>query len=245
MSAKWAGIYVRPSILGGTEGHADPERDSATQEEQLRKILTQHGWDTPHVYSDDPRSIRTERPGLASLLADASDGKLDLVLLWSLDRLDLGMEQLVTTLAELHSLGVHFVSHLDGLDTTGSMGPGIVKMVTTLVDTEQRVNLERAAAGLENARRYGTRSGKPVGRPRVNVPLEEVEKLKAQGWGWRRIARKLSVSASSVKRAYLKPARTVAGRDKTLRKNPGTARSVNQGRAAHTGTNRRSGKGAA
>jgi len=41
---------------------------------------------------------------------------------------------------------------------------------------------ERIKAGLENARRDGTRSGRPIGRPRADVDAAEVLRLREAGW---------------------------------------------------------------
>ena len=72
----------------------------------------------------------------------------------------------------------------------------------------QRLRLsERVRVGLERARRRGTRSGKPVGRPRVVVDGERVRRLRAGGWSWGRVAQALGVSKAAVRRACQSPGR--------------------------------------
>jgi DNA invertase Pin-like site-specific DNA recombinase len=70
-------------------------------------------------------------------------------------------------------------------------------------DTRLKAEIrERVAAGLEHARQYGTRSGKPIGRPRVTVSADEVAELRSQGVSWRAIADKLGAGVGTVRRIY-------------------------------------------
>jgi DNA invertase Pin-like site-specific DNA recombinase len=61
---------------------------------------------------------------------------------------------------------------------------------------------ERIRAGLENARRNGTRSGRPIGRKRTNVDAAEVVRRREQGQSWRDIATGMGVGIGTIFRAY-------------------------------------------
>ena len=54
---------------------------------------------------------------------------------------------------------------------------------------------------LENAKRRGTKTGNPIGRPRKDVDIGRILMWKQRGLGVRRIARKLGVSPTTVQRA--------------------------------------------
>jgi DNA invertase Pin-like site-specific DNA recombinase len=71
MSKKRAALYVRASA------------DTQTVENQRR------GWDVVEIYSDAGISGakgRNGRPGLDSMLKDASRRKFDIVMAWAIDR---------------------------------------------------------------------------------------------------------------------------------------------------------------
>ena len=70
------------------------------------------------------------------------------------------------------------------------------------IRAERSVILERVMAGLDYAKAHGTKSGKPIGRPRVVVSREQVAELLSQGLSWRGIADRLGVGVGTVRRIY-------------------------------------------
>ena len=62
---------------------------------------------------------------------------------------------------------------------------------------ERSLIAERVKAGLRNARA----KGKQLGRPKVKVDATEVSSLRAQGWGWKKIAVQLGVGVGTARRA--------------------------------------------
>jgi hypothetical protein len=60
---------------------------------------------------------------------------------------------------------------------------------------------DRVKAGIERARIHGTRSGKPIGRPRALLRRDEVAELRRNGLSWRQIASKVGVGVGTVRRA--------------------------------------------
>lgn len=70
------------------------------------------------------------------------------------------------------------------------------------VDHESENASERARAAPAYARQHGTRSGKPIGRPRAVFNLDQVRELRRQGVSWRKIARRVGAGVGTVRRAY-------------------------------------------
>ncbi len=59
----------------------------------------------------------------------------------------------------------------------------------------------RVRAGLKRAREQGTRSGRPIGRPRVSNAVErKVRALRRKGTGKRKIAGVLGIGVGTVQR---------------------------------------------
>lgn len=74
------------------------------------------------------------------------------------------------------------------------------------LETLQHLNLLSAyGAGLERARRNGTKTGRPIGRPRVIFRRDQVAELHAQRLSWAQIARKVSASVRTVRRVVQIP----------------------------------------
>ena len=84
------------------------------------------------------------------------------------------------------------------------------------IRVERSVILERVMAGLDYAKAHGTKSGKPIGRPRVVVSRERVAELLSQGLSWREIADRLGVGVGTVRRIY----QTTAADSKDACQNP-------------------------
>jgi site-specific DNA recombinase len=72
-----------------------------------------------HIYADQAQSgARSDRPGLAALLAAAPTAEFDVVLVDDLSRLARDNHLMLTIIAELHFTGIRVVSVSDGLDST-------------------------------------------------------------------------------------------------------------------------------
>ena len=172
------------------------------QEQPLRDMITQRGWELYRGYSDRASGAKERRTGLDALMADARRGLFDVVIVWRFDRFARSVKQLVLSLEEFRALRIDFVSHQEALDTSTPMGKAMFTIIAAMAELERSIIRERVAAGVEHARRNGTRSGKPIGRPRAVFRTDLIRQLLENGLSWREIARKLGVSSTTVRRAY-------------------------------------------
>jgi len=93
------GIYARVS----TANNQDPE----TQLTELREHAARRGWITVDEYIDQGVSGSAEsRPALNRLMSDACRRRLDVILVWKIDRFGRSLKHLVNSLAELAALGL-------------------------------------------------------------------------------------------------------------------------------------------
>jgi DNA invertase Pin-like site-specific DNA recombinase len=111
-NTKRAALYVRVST------------DAQTVENQireLRQVGKRRGWDVVEVYSDAGISGakgRNGRPGLDSMLKDASRRKFDVVMAWAIDRLGRSLSDLLDTIQHLEACGVDLYLDQQAIDTT-------------------------------------------------------------------------------------------------------------------------------
>jgi DNA invertase Pin-like site-specific DNA recombinase len=82
-----------------------------------------------------------------------------------------------------------------------AMGKFTLTMFAALAELEREVIRERVQAGIDYARLHGTKSGKPIGRPRAVFRRDEARELRRAGHSWSAVARKLGASIASVRRA--------------------------------------------
>src|SRR5207302_53730 len=94
--------------------------------------------------------------------------RLDAVLVWKLDRFGRSLVHCVGTIQELASFGVRFLAVSQGLDTDESNPASklLMHILAAVAQFERELIRERVAAGMRHAKERGTRSGRPIGRPR-------------------------------------------------------------------------------
>jgi DNA invertase Pin-like site-specific DNA recombinase len=180
-------LYARVSTKHGQ----DPE----TQLQQLREYASNRGLTVVAEYVDKGVSgAKDSRPKLDALMADARVGKFDGVLCWKFDRFARSTRHLVMALEEFQTLGIHFVSLREAIDTSTPMGRMVFTVLGAVAELERSLIVERVNAGLSRAKRQG----KTLGRPRVIVDREKVTRLAKEGLSVRAIAGKMRLAKSTV-----------------------------------------------
>ena len=185
-----AAIYGRVSTTGHGQ-HAELQLD------ELRQVAQQRGWSIVGEFVDEGVSgAATERPALNRMMERARCGKLDLVVVWKLDRLGRSIQHLLTILDELQGAGVGFVSVRDaGIDTTSATGRLLLHLLAAFAEYERNLIRERVVAGVRRAQA----NGKHCGRPRVEMDLRPAVALLEKGHGLKRIAGMLGVSRATLR----------------------------------------------
>ena len=191
-----AAIYARVST-------ADGRQETENQLVQLRQFAETQGWEIVREYVDHDSGSRSDRVEFRRLFDDASRRKFDVVLFWSLDRFTReGSLETLQYLSQLGSYGVSFRSFTEAyLDSCGFFKDAIIAILGAIAKQERARISERVRAGLDRAKKNGTRSGNPIGRPKAIFRRDEARDLREQGWSWSKIARRLGVGVTTVRRA--------------------------------------------
>ena len=194
------GIYARVST-------ADQRCEG--QLEALRRYAEARGWDVTEYVDHGVSGAKERRPALDALLAAARRREVAVVVVTKLDRLARSLHQLVTIARELAALGVDLVVLDQAIDTTTSSGRLLFHVLGAIAEFERDLIGDRVVAGLRRAQERGTRSGRPIGRPRRVVDAEEVRQRRAAGEPWRKIAKAVKAPVRTLRRyasAWQKPA---------------------------------------
>ena len=135
-------------------------------------------------------------------MTDARQRRFDVVLVWKLDRFGRSLVHCVSGIQELASLGIRFIATSQGLDTDESNPASklLLHILAAVAQFERELIRERVSAGMRNAKTKGTRSGKPIGRPRRVFNRAEVLRLRQDGISIARIARQMNVGVGTVAR---------------------------------------------
>ena len=187
-----AAIYARVSTHNNGQ---DPEM----QTRELLEYCERRGWDLAGSYVDNGISGSEEsRPELNRLMTDARQRKLDVVLVWKLDRFGRSLKHLVNALAEFEALGIIFASLKDNLDLSTPSGRLMFQIIGAMAEFERSLIRERVMAGLRNAKAKGQK----LGRPTVAVDASRIAALRAQGHSWGTIHRETGIAKGTAQRAF-------------------------------------------
>lgn len=168
---------------------------------ELRRFCQARGWDATEYIDHGWSGRRADRPEFTRLMKDAH--RYQAVIVWKLDRFGRSVRDLVENVQRLESLGVRFIALSQHLDTEESSPTSrlFLHVLAAIAEFEAELIRERVKAGVEHAKRVGTRSGNPHGRPRRVFRRDEVLRLRAEGLSFREIAHDLGIGVGTVRRA--------------------------------------------
>ena len=173
-------------------------QDTEAQIQKLLEYIERRGWTLYKTYQDEGYSgVSTKRPGFSEMRSDAHRRKFDVLLVWKLDRLSRSLKDLITTLEDLGSLGIDFVSFTNDIDTSTPSGKLLFHVIGAVAEFERELIRERVKAGLENARRKNKRLGRP---PLSENLLAQARDLRSQGLSFYKIARQLGLTESTIRK---------------------------------------------
>ena len=142
------------------------------------------------MYRDRGRSgAKSDRPELTRLLVDPRKRKVDIVVVWALDRLARSLRQLLEIAEQRQSLGVDLVSLRQNIDTTLPAGRLTFQILGAVAEFEKEMLRERVKAGVAQARWIGKRMGRPALRCFNPSDVERLRALRSQGTSARRLAK--------------------------------------------------------
>jgi len=171
------------------------DQEAGYQVEALKRA----GVKANHIFQDTVSGSVSSRPGLEEVMSRLKGG--DTLFLWRLDRLGRSVSHLSMLLNYLDKHGIHIRTLTDGIDTRGTTGKLVFHILSAVAELERETIRERARAGLEFARRHGTKSGKGIGRPRVSsARLQQALELIEGGKSKVQASRMTGISLSTIKR---------------------------------------------
>jgi len=161
----------------------------------MREHAEHRGWTVAMTVEDVGSGVR-ERPKREDLIRAARRREIDLILVWRLDRWGRSLVDLITTIQELTTLRVGFVSLGEALDLTTPSGRALAGMLAVFAEFERDILRDRVKAGIAQARK----EGRPHGRPRtIARHAAEVKRLSQEGISKREIAKRTGISRASVR----------------------------------------------
>ena len=190
MKAVRTAIYTRVSTV-------DQSVDS--QLETLKEVAKLKKWDVTQTIVEKISGAkgRNDRKALDELLKAVTKREVDLVMIWSVDRLGRSLTDLVSTMEEINSAGANLYIHTQGIDTQTPSGKAMFQMVGVFAEFERSMIQERVKAGIAVARGKGQKWGRPSTKKSI---VRKVAKLLDTDLSVRAIAEKAGTSTFTVQK---------------------------------------------
>ncbi|MEQ9314881.1 MAG: recombinase family protein [Henriciella sp.] len=150
-------IYTRKS----TEDGLEQEFNSLdAQHEACAAYITSQrgeGWSLlPERYDDGGVSGGTlERPGLQRLMEDVDAGRIDMVVVYKIDRLTRSLSDFARIVDRFEAVGCSFVSVTQAFNTSSSMGRLTLNMLLSFAQFEREVTAERIRDKIAASKKRG------------------------------------------------------------------------------------------
>ena len=186
-------IYARTS--------PDCPMSAEAQIERLKAVAKEHGWTVSKIFVDRPtptkKKGRERRPGEDGLRAAVQGGGIQMVLLWSIDRVGRSLVELIGFLEICRDRGIELYMHDHRIDTETSNGMSLFDLSGLMAFHLRQSRRDKILRGQAAARKESVKFGRPP------IPTAKVEKAKkglTAGKGVREVARLAGISATSVSR---------------------------------------------
>ena len=121
--------------------------------------------------------------------------EIDMVMVWSVDRLGRSLQHLTTLLSDIESKGINLYLHQQNIDTSTSSGKMLFQLLGVFAEFERSMIRERVMAGLDRARSQGKRLGRPPVPP---ITVDKIKRLREEGLSLRKIAKQVGISTTKV-----------------------------------------------
>ena len=149
-----AAIYLRVS----TRDQSVHGYGLDAQETKCRQYLQlyEYGGEDTKIYKDDGYSAKSlDRPHLMEMMNDVRNGKINMIVVYKLDRLARSVIDTYSLIQELQKYECQLVAVVDRLDINSANGRMIVGILAVFAQWEREVIIERTIDGLESMANQG------------------------------------------------------------------------------------------
>ena len=162
VEARRCAVYTRKSTAAGLEqefNSLDAQREAC-----VAYVQRQPGWTLLDERYDDGgfTGANIERPAFQRLLADVEAGKIDVVVVYKVDRLSRSLLDFARVMERFGAAGASFVSVTQNFSTADAMGRLTLNMLMSFAEFEREMIGERTRDKIAAARRKGKWTGGPV-----------------------------------------------------------------------------------
>lgn len=179
--------YARVSTLGQD---FEPQKESIIEYCKFKNI------EPVRLFADKATGKNMDRPEYQKMIEDLEINPLDIhaIVIHKLDRIGRSLLDLINLTKWLDDKNIGLISITNSIDTTTKEGRLFFYMMGALGEYERELIIERTQAGRERA----IAEGKKMGRPIIDISVDEIKRLMAEGVSKSEIARKFGVHRTTI-----------------------------------------------
>lgn len=181
--------YCRESVKGLDSG-------IGIQKEQIEKYAKAYGLNIIEWYVDNGISAYKYRPKFEKMMQDIDKSKG--IICSDLTRFGRNTMDLLYNINVLNEKNKELIFIREQWNTSTKEGKMFLTFMAAIADYERAKINERMSAGKEYAKTHGTKSGKPMHRPGIEINWIEYDVLHKKGLGIPSIAKVIGVSKSKL-----------------------------------------------
>lgn len=178
--------YLRVS----TDEQARSGLGLGAQREVITAEAARRGWQVKWVIDDGYSAANLNRPGITSALAALENGGPKVLVVSKLDRLSRSLVDFAGLMERAKRKGWAVIALDLGVDMTTPSGEMLAGVMATFAQYERRIISQRTKDALAEAKRQGTRLGRPRTTP--DRLVREVERMRRKGLSLNQIATALT-----------------------------------------------------
>lgn len=140
------------------------------KQDEKRQELCFNNYNIDKKYIDKASGKNIDRPQLNKLLLESKKG--DNIYVESISRLGRNVDDLRKITEYFKEKGVIVYFLKEGFNTDGNMYKFLTTILGAVAEMERELIVERVREGIEKAKKFGTKSGLPIGKPPRTLPKE-------------------------------------------------------------------------
>jgi len=189
--------YVRVSTKTQVYGHG-----LDVQKQAIIDYCKNNNINLVKIYADEGISAVAERPAFKKAMKRLlEDDNIDGLITYDLTRFGRSIVEIHTNINQIREAGKELVIVKHNIVIRKEMDSVMKAMLgffAVFAEFERDIIRERMQAGKERAKIQGTRSGKPMHRPKANIDWNKVRELRRQGLSWSKIAHHVGVTPATL-----------------------------------------------
>ena len=149
---------MRVALYPRVSGHEQEDNYSIPEQiERMKKYCEARDWMVYKIYTDSGFSgSNMERPGLQDMIKDVKNGKVDMVLVYKLDRLSRSQKDTLFLIEDVFDKhGVGFTSMTENFDTSSPFGKAVLGVLAVFAQLEREKIKERTMMGKDSRAQEG------------------------------------------------------------------------------------------